>query len=117
MLPKALKSRPKSSKSPNLVTFVTSLSTVSGPTGFSPRQYRPILERSRRFEDPIEENSLSITDPLLDQKKPALIQATNLVQDGLHCLIDKEEKSNSGKQEPVNPALVQEDQPEKGADE
>jgi hypothetical protein len=45
--------------------------SVSGV--YSPRHYRPILERSRRFEDPIEENSLSLTDPLLDPKKASYL--------------------------------------------
>ena len=59
---------------------------ISDPGGYSPRQYRPILERSRRFEEAIEENSISMTDPLIDPKKPV-----NLVLDGpnsLHCLLD-----------------------------
>jgi hypothetical protein len=76
------------------------VSFFSAPGGYSPRHYRPILERSRRFEEPIEENSLSMTDPLLEPKKTAMVQSAAPLQ----CLINDNttEKSKIISDEQVN---------------
>ena len=96
----------------NPETCFDQLCCFSGQTGFSPRQYRPILERTRRFEDAIEENSMSLTDPLLDPKKsgPAPIPDVRSGQ------VEVEEKSGGKAELPDTHFLPEVDPPEMPAD-